>query len=198
MKPIEVDLFVDLTDQHRRGTQRPWRAGPRTSTRLTRCRTRAGSPTASAIGRSRLEDIAQGAEHVRWSRGRRLDDHLVEERRVTPGFTVKDNRAALVSQVRSARLPRDGHRHGSGRDQADVGARYNVPENHIAYLRREQLVVGEGAKFTPPGRKPRAMRPGDIDKLLQRANREPDGSTRRGQPGLRASRSAACASSHAA
>ena len=29
---------------------------------------------------------------------------------------------------------------------------YHVPENHIAYLRREQLVIGEGAKFTPPGR----------------------------------------------
>ena len=30
---------------------------------------------------------------------------------------------------------------------------YNVPENHIAYMRREQLVVGDGAKFTPAGGK---------------------------------------------
>jgi hypothetical protein len=55
---------------------------------------------------------------------------------------------------------------------------YNVPENHIAYLRREQLIIGEGAKFTPPGRKPRTMRPGDVDDLLRRADREADGAYR--------------------
>jgi hypothetical protein len=27
---------------------------------------------------------------------------------------------------------------------------YHVPENHIAYMRREQLVLGNSAKFTPP------------------------------------------------
>jgi hypothetical protein len=55
---------------------------------------------------------------------------------------------------------------------------YNVPENHIAYMRRQQLVVGEGAKFTPPGGSARAMRIADIDSLLAHANREPDGSYR--------------------
>jgi hypothetical protein len=55
---------------------------------------------------------------------------------------------------------------------------YNVPENHIAFLRAEQLVVGEGATFTPYGGKRRAMRANDIGDLLKRANQEPDGSYR--------------------
>jgi hypothetical protein len=53
-----------------------------------------------------------------------------------------------------------------------------VPENHIAYMRRDQLVIGDGAKFTPPGGTRRAMRLGDIDTLLARADREPDGTYR--------------------
>src|SRR5207244_3501792 len=55
---------------------------------------------------------------------------------------------------------------------------YHVPENHVAYMHKEQLVVGQGAKFTAPGGKPRAMRLNDIDALLERANRESDGSYR--------------------
>ena len=55
---------------------------------------------------------------------------------------------------------------------------YNVPENHIAYLRRELLVVGSGAKFTPVNGTPRPMRAADVDALLSRAEREADGSYR--------------------
>ena len=49
MKPLELNLFVDLASNlaTRPGTAAP--RGRRTSTRSTRCRTRAGSPTASAI-----------------------------------------------------------------------------------------------------------------------------------------------------
>ena len=44
---------------------------------------------------------------------------------------------------------------------------YNVPENHIAYMRREQLVVGE-AREVHAGRRQdaRAMRLDDLDTLL--------------------------------
>src|SRR5439155_3769294 len=55
---------------------------------------------------------------------------------------------------------------------------YHVPENHVASLRREQLVVGEGATFEPPGGKRRPMRLADIDMLLGRADRDADGSYR--------------------
>jgi hypothetical protein len=53
-----------------------------------------------------------------------------------------------------------------------------VPENYISYLHRDQLVTGDGAKFTPAEGKQRTMRTSDIDQLLQRANREQDGSYR--------------------
>jgi hypothetical protein len=55
---------------------------------------------------------------------------------------------------------------------------YNVPENHIAYLHKDQLVVGPEAKFTPAGGKSRAMRLADLDTLLSRADREPNGTYR--------------------
>jgi len=55
---------------------------------------------------------------------------------------------------------------------------YNVPENHIATLHREQLSIGESATFHPPGRGERPMKTSDIDELLAQAEREPDGSYR--------------------
>jgi hypothetical protein len=55
---------------------------------------------------------------------------------------------------------------------------YHVPENHVAFMRRDQLEMGPGPKFTPPGRKSRPMRISDIDALLKRADREPDGTYR--------------------
>ena len=57
-------------------------------------------------------------------------------------------------------------------------AGYFVPESHIAYLRPDQLVVGSGARYTPPGGKPRPLQQNDIADLLQRADREDDGSYR--------------------
>ena len=53
---------------------------------------------------------------------------------------------------------------------------YNVPENHIAYMRREQLVVGDGAKFTPAGgTRARDARSTTSTRCSQRADREADG-----------------------
>ena len=45
-------------------------------------------------------------------------------------------------------------------------------------LQREQLLLSETAKYTPPGGTSRPMRPADVDALLARADREPDGSYR--------------------
>jgi hypothetical protein len=98
---------------------------------------------------------------------------------VTPGFTVKD----ASGQRWFLKFDPPGYRGMSTGTEVTVtklmwALGYNVPENYIAYLRREQLVVGNGAKFTPPGGTERAMRLTDIDQLLERADREPDGSYR--------------------
>jgi hypothetical protein len=55
---------------------------------------------------------------------------------------------------------------------------YNVPENHIAYLRRDQLVIGSTARFTPPSGVRRPLRESDVDALLASVEAEPDGSYR--------------------
>jgi hypothetical protein len=55
---------------------------------------------------------------------------------------------------------------------------YNVAENHIAYLRPEQLAIGATAKFTPKSGRKRPMRPGDLETLLAGVEREADGTYR--------------------
>jgi hypothetical protein len=55
---------------------------------------------------------------------------------------------------------------------------YNVPENHIARPRRQQLVIGDAAKVTLADGRTRQMRDSDIDRLLERAERDADGSYR--------------------
>jgi hypothetical protein len=98
---------------------------------------------------------------------------------VTPGFTVKDAKG----QLWFLKFDPPGFRGMANGTEVAVtklmwALGYHVPENHIAYMRREQLVLGNSAKFTPPGGKRRAMRLEDIDTLLQRADREPDGAYR--------------------
>ena len=72
---------------------------------------------------------------------------------VTPGFTVKDS----PGQRWFLKFDPPGYRAMATGTEVAVtklmwALGYNVPENHIAYMRREQLVVGDGAKFTPAGR----------------------------------------------
>src|SRR6185295_14703338 len=98
---------------------------------------------------------------------------------VTPGFTVKDSngqRWFLKFDPPGFRAMATGTEVAVTKLMWALG--YWVPENHIAYMRREQLIVGNGAKLTPAGGNERLMRLGDIDKLLERANREADGSYR--------------------
>jgi hypothetical protein len=95
---------------------------------------------------------------------------------VTPGFTVKD----VNGERWFLKFDPPGYRAMSTGTEVTVtkliwALGYNVPENHIAYMRAEQLVVGDGATFTPPGGKRRAMRADDVGDLLERANQEADG-----------------------
>jgi hypothetical protein len=98
---------------------------------------------------------------------------------VTPGFTVKDS----AGQRWFLKFDPPGYRGMATGTEVAVtklmwALGYYVPENHVAYMRRDQLVVGDGAKFTPANGTARAMRAGDLDELLKRASREPDGSYR--------------------
>src|SRR4051794_4071366 len=52
---------------------------------------------------------------------------------------------------------------------------YNVPENYIVYFTRGQLVVDPKSKFRKPTGHDRAMRPSDIDAVLQKVPRDKEG-----------------------
>jgi hypothetical protein len=55
---------------------------------------------------------------------------------------------------------------------------YHVPENYIAAIRREELVINEGARIDDENGRRRQMEPQDLDSLLKMAARGPDGSYR--------------------
>jgi hypothetical protein len=98
---------------------------------------------------------------------------------VTPGFTVKDRNG----QLWFLKFDPPGYRALSTGPEVAVSKLfwalgYNVTENHIAFFRREEILVSEGAHFEPLGGKRRPMRVSDIDQLLEQVDREPDGSYR--------------------
>lgn len=98
---------------------------------------------------------------------------------VTPGFTIED----ALHELWFLKFDPPGYRAMATGSEVVVtkllwALGYHVPESRIVFFRPEQLVVGEGAKFQAAEGKSRAMKLSDIDRLLQRADREADGSYR--------------------
>jgi hypothetical protein len=179
MTPLEVNLTVDLIYNMITGQR------DTVSVRAKNLNTvdevpdsswftnRAGHRQIAADDITKGPDTTDGPAAGRWTVTSSKSDG------VTPGFTIKDARG----QRWFLKFDPRGHRGMATGTEVAVtklmwALGYHVPENHIAYLRREQLVVGNGAKFTPAGGKERVMRIGDIDNLLKRADRERDGSYR--------------------
>jgi hypothetical protein len=98
---------------------------------------------------------------------------------ITPGFTIRDARGdVFFVKLDPATWPNLS-------TAADViGAKffhafgYNVPENYVAYLRREDLRIGPQAQVAMPGGKRRPMAETDLDLSLAEAARRPDGAVR--------------------
>jgi hypothetical protein len=178
MKPLDVDLLADLAINL---------LGPRTAVadRAKNVNTvdevpdsswytnRAGTQPLTPADVFRGPDTTPGPEPGVWTVTSSKSDG------VTAGFTIKDAKG----QLWFLKFDPPGFRGMATGTEVAVtklmwALGYHVPENHIAYMRREQLVLGPSAKFTPPGGKRRAMRLGDLDTLLQRTDREPDGAYR--------------------
>ncbi len=179
MTSLEVSLFVDLSSNLIRGFG-PAEAArarnvntvdevPDSSWFTNRLAHRAITPQEMAVGPNTSSGPAPGA----WTITSSKSDG------VTPGFTIKDAKG----QRWFLKFDPRGYQGMSTGTEVLVtklmwALGYNVPENHIAYLRREELIVGNTATFTAPGDRKRSMRLSDVDNLLERADRERDGSYR--------------------
>ena len=168
IKPLEVDLFVDLTTNIVAGQETP------VARRATNVNTVDEVPNSSwftnRLGYRQMspEEIAKGPNTTNGPAAGAWTITSSKSDGVTPGFTVKDS----TGQRWFLKFDPPGYRAMSTGTEVAVtklmwALGYNVPENHIAYLQREQLVIGEGAKFTPPGRNSRLMRNRDIDNAAQ-------------------------------
>jgi hypothetical protein len=98
---------------------------------------------------------------------------------VTPGFQLKD---ATGQRYFVKFDPPANPEMASGAEVLCTkllwAAGYHVPENYIATLRREDLVIGEGAMLRSADGQKRPLTSGDLDHILQLAARRPDGSYR--------------------
>lgn len=106
----------------------------------------------------------------------------------SPGFTVRDRSAQLFfikfdppsnpEMASGAEIISTKFLHAFG---------YHVPENYVATIGRDELILSETAKIEDDNAQIRPMEPDDIDDLLERAARQPDGRYRalasRGIPG---------------
>ena len=98
---------------------------------------------------------------------------------ISPGFTIRDARGDVyfikpdpmgfpnLSTAADVIVSRFFHAFG-----------YFVPENHVAYVRRDQLTIAPDARIRESGRGRRKMREDDLDRILSRVYRRPDGAIR--------------------
>jgi hypothetical protein len=177
---LEVDDFVDLTLNlfSKLGDQTPnVRAKnlntvnevPSSSWFTNRIGHRAITPEEIATG----PDTTSGPPRGRWTVISSKSDGI------SPGFTIRD----ATGQVWFLKFDPPGYRAMATGTEVAVtklmwALGYHVPENYVTALHKEDLAVGEGATFTPPGGTRRPMELSDIDKLLKRADHDPDGSYR--------------------
>ena len=171
MKAVELKLFTDLGYNIIKGRAEPEDVRayvntvdevPDSSWFTNRMGARAMTPEDVASGPSTGDGPAPGP----WTVTASKSDG------VTPGFTVRD-----ASGVRwFLKFDPPGYRGLSTGTEVAVSTLmwalgYPVPENHIAYVRPEQLVIGDEAMFTPYGGAPRHMRLRDVFNLLDQADR---------------------------
>ncbi len=98
---------------------------------------------------------------------------------VAPGFTIRDGAGQLYFIKFD---PPSNPEMASGAEVISTkffhAFGYNLPENFIATVRREALVIGEGARIDDENGRRRQMDTRDLDGLLKRGARNTDGSYR--------------------
>jgi hypothetical protein len=133
---------------------------------------RLGARTITAAEMARGPDTTNGPAPGKWTVSSKANG-------VSPGFTILD----ATGQRWFIKFDPRGYRGMATGTEVTVtkllwALGYYVPENYVTSMRFEQLVIGEGSMFTPPGGGPRPMQQSDLARVLEQVHREPDGSYR--------------------
>ena len=98
---------------------------------------------------------------------------------ITPGLTIRDSEGDLYFIKFD---PLDFPEMASGAEVISTkffhAFGYNTPENYLATLRRDALVIDPKTRIDDRDGRPRPMTPRDLDDLLEKAPQEPDGTYR--------------------
>jgi hypothetical protein len=97
---------------------------------------------------------------------------------VTPGFTIRDGRGDVYfvkfdppnypQLMTSTEVVVTKFFHAFG---------YNVPENYLAFIRKEELVIGEKALLSDEEGKERELTDRDLNRIFEKVYQAPDGTT---------------------
>jgi hypothetical protein len=95
---------------------------------------------------------------------------------VTPGFNIRDSRGD-VYLIKFDPMGYEGTSTGAGAISARIFhlIGYNVPVDNVVYLRRDDLVLGDGVRLKLPDGSRREMTTADIDTILARVRPAADG-----------------------
>ncbi len=143
---------------------------------------RAGSRTLT------IDEVVKGPDTVPGPRDGQWTIVSAKTEGITPGLTIRDSAGDTYfikfdppsnpEMASGAEIISTKFFHAFG---------YNVPENYVAYVRPEALVIGDGATVVDEDGRRQRMRQRDIDALLKKAARADDGRYRvlasRGLPG---------------
>lgn len=180
VKPWEIDLVIDLAYNQ---FGHPGDSTPNVRARSVNSidEVSDGSWFTNRAGRTPLTaaDVARGPDQTSGPAAGEWTVTSAKTDGISPGFTIKDK----TGQRWFIKFDPPGYSGMATGSEVVVtklfwALGYYVPENHVASMRREQLVMGTGPKYSPPGRKARAMKLSDIDDLLQSADRQKDGTYR--------------------
>ena len=180
VQPWEIDLAYDLVSNlfGHPGDPAP---GVRAQNVNTVDEVPDGSWFRNRLGREPLsvEDITRGPNTTAGPASGTWTVIAAKTDGVTPGFTIRDEDGI----VWFLKFDPPGYRAMATGTEIAVtklvwALGYHVPENHIAQLVPDRLVIAEQATYQPLGRPRRAMKRGDIEDLLDRAERDADGTYR--------------------
>jgi hypothetical protein len=95
---------------------------------------------------------------------------------VTPGFRLKDkNGQNYLMKFDNPKYPGNESAAEVAATKILYAAGYNVPENYIAYINVDHIQIGKDVEFEDENGRTRALTRDDLEAILQRAAKMPDG-----------------------